>query len=104
MAATALLRPDLPRELPVEAAAVTFTTARGLVLAGQRALRHESRPAATGLMPVRDPQLTFRQVRSEVAIELPGARVRRLLLWRYLLVWRKPEDRPPIGGVADRAG
>jgi hypothetical protein len=41
-------------------------------------------------MPIVDPVLTTREVRAESARLLPGARVRRLLLWRYLLTWRKP--------------
>jgi hypothetical protein len=41
-------------------------------------------------MPVTDGALTTRDVRVQAAGLLPGARVRRLLLWRYLLTWRKP--------------
>ncbi|HKF34003.1 MAG TPA: hypothetical protein VKB37_16710 [Jatrophihabitantaceae bacterium] len=36
-----------------------------------------------------DPPLTTREVANLVAA-LPRARVRRLLFWRYLLIWRKP--------------
>jgi hypothetical protein len=43
-----------------------------------------------------DPELTTGDVRRAVRDLLPGARVRRLLLWRYLLTWRKRrEHRPP---------
>jgi hypothetical protein len=41
-------------------------------------------------MPVKAPELTLRQIRQQVDDVLPGARARRLLLWRYELVWRKP--------------
>ncbi|WP_280388198.1 class I SAM-dependent methyltransferase [Nocardia wallacei] len=42
-------------------------------------------------MPVvLDPALTTREARRTAAELLPGARVRRLVYWRYLLVWRKP--------------
>jgi hypothetical protein len=42
-------------------------------------------------MPVvMDPPLTTREVASQVAAALPGVRVRRLLFWRYLLIWQKP--------------
>jgi hypothetical protein len=41
-------------------------------------------------MPVADGALTTREVRAQVVGVLPGASVRRLLLWRYLLTWRKP--------------
>jgi hypothetical protein len=42
-------------------------------------------------MPVQDPQLTFRQVREQAQAHLPGVHLRRLLLWRYLLIWHKPQ-------------
>jgi hypothetical protein len=42
-------------------------------------------------MPVNlSPTLTTREVAETAAALLPGARVRRLLFWRYLLTWRKP--------------
>lgn len=44
------------------------------------------------LMPMRDPVLTTRQIRAEAAMVLPGVQVRRLPLWRYLLIWHKPDD------------
>jgi ubiquinone/menaquinone biosynthesis C-methylase UbiE len=37
--------------------------------------------------PVRPPQTPLRQVRQEAAVLLPGCRIRRLLFWRYLLVY-----------------
>ena len=49
------------------------------------------RPEAThAAMPVADPDFTVREVRADAARLLPGARVRRLLFWRYLLLWRRP--------------
>jgi SAM-dependent methyltransferase len=41
-------------------------------------------------MPVRQPDLTWTQTRDAAKELLPGARYRRLLLWRYLLLWDKP--------------
>jgi hypothetical protein len=41
-------------------------------------------------MPVLDGELTTRQVRQQASAVLPGVRVRRLVFWRYLLLWRKP--------------
>ena len=41
-------------------------------------------------MPMRDPQLTTREVRALAADVLLGVHVRRLLLWRYLLTWTAP--------------
>jgi hypothetical protein len=41
-------------------------------------------------MPLAEPDRTVRDVRAETGRLLPGAHVRRLLFWRYLLVWRRP--------------
>lgn len=40
--------------------------------------------------PVRDPDMTWSEVRATARRVLPGARYRRLLLWRYCIVWTKP--------------
>jgi SAM-dependent methyltransferase len=40
--------------------------------------------------PAQEPVLPLRELRREVQLLLPGAVVRRRLLWRYVLVWRKP--------------
>jgi SAM-dependent methyltransferase len=40
--------------------------------------------------PVRDPDMTWGQVRATAGRLLPGVRYRRHLLWRYSLLWRKP--------------
>ena len=93
IAAVALPRPDLVRELPVELAAVLGQRVFGIMF---RLLRVGGRrswyavEATHDVMPVLDPPLTTRQVRARVATILPGARVRRLVFWRYSLVWRKP--------------
>jgi SAM-dependent methyltransferase len=89
-------RRDLPRELPVEFAASAWHHLLGmqLALSGYRRrpeLRHDGHHAQT---PVRDPQLTTRKVREQAATVLPDVKVRRLLLWRYLLVWDKPQLLP----------
>jgi SAM-dependent methyltransferase len=39
--------------------------------------------------PVRPPETPLPQIRAEAARLLPGSRVRRLLFWRYLLVFQK---------------
>ncbi|RJK94874.1 class I SAM-dependent methyltransferase [Vallicoccus soli] len=93
LVAVALPRTDLPRDLPVEAAAYVTQRVLAVGLRAVRVLRlghgyaHEPTHAA---MPVAAPALTVREVRDVAARHLPGARVRRLLLWRYLLVWRAP--------------
>jgi ubiquinone/menaquinone biosynthesis C-methylase UbiE len=40
--------------------------------------------------PVKDPEMTWSQVRATASALLPGVRYRRHLLWRYSLLWRKP--------------
>lgn len=47
------------------------------------------RPADPGAA-VLDPADTLHQIRTAAAAVLPGARIRRRLLWRYTLLWRKP--------------
>jgi|SRR5580658_5858567 ubiquinone/menaquinone biosynthesis C-methylase UbiE len=51
-----------------------------------RAVYHEGNSGA----PVKDPDMTWGQVRATARTLLPGARYRRQLLWRYSLLWRKP--------------
>jgi hypothetical protein len=93
LAAIALPRADLPRDLPIEAAAL----ARSLGRRAAAALRPRASTASTASadddepMPMLDPTLTTRQVRRAAEAVLPGVRVRRLMMWRYLLVWRRPE-------------
>ena len=93
LAAVALPAGDLPREFPVELAAAIGHHSLGLAFSAARPLtgaalhRHEPTHEA---MPVADGGLTTREVRAQAADLLPGARVRRLLFWRYLLVWQKP--------------
>jgi SAM-dependent methyltransferase len=93
LAAVALPRGDMPRELPVDASAAAAHHALGLVFAAARPLtgaelhRHED---SHGVMPVADGTLTTREVRAQAGAVLPGVRVRRLLFFRYLLVWQKP--------------
>jgi hypothetical protein len=41
---------------------------------------------------VLDPRLTTREVRQHATTTLPGARVRRLVFWRYLLLWKRPAE------------
>jgi SAM-dependent methyltransferase len=70
------------------AAAPLNLAARLAVAALERA-----RGAAPGPKPPIAPAaMTLRQVREEAARLLPGCTVRRLLFWRYLLVFRRPRD------------
>ena len=93
LAAVALPRVDLSRELPVEVAASVTHHGLGLAFAALRPLTGAAilrQEPSHDVMPIADPDLTTRQVRAAARDLLPGARVRRLLLWRYLLTWRKP--------------
>ncbi|MGP3918740.1 class I SAM-dependent methyltransferase [Nonomuraea sp. 10N515B] len=40
--------------------------------------------------PVKQPEMSLEEIRKEAATLLPGATIRRLLFWRYLLVYREP--------------
>jgi SAM-dependent methyltransferase len=41
-------------------------------------------------VPIKDPDMTWGQVRATASRLLPTVRYRRHLLWRYSLLWRKP--------------
>ena len=51
-----------------------------------RAIRNRGESGA----PIMDPDLSWREVRAAAEHTLPGVRYRRLLLFRYMLLWRKP--------------
>ena len=85
LAAIALPRRDLPRELFIELGAAIAHRAIGAL-------------PCVRMPVVLRPPLTTRHVARRAAAVLPGVRVRRLLFWRYLLVWEKPKDvRSPRG-------
>lgn len=70
-------------------AAPVNAAARLAVAALDRARgRTDSPPPA----PVRPALMTLGEVREESAALLPGCVVRRRLFWRYLLVFRRPQD------------
>jgi SAM-dependent methyltransferase len=98
LAVVALPRTDLPRELPVELAAALghrFLGAAFALLRATGSARWYALEPGREDMPVEQPTLTTGQVRQQATAALPGASVRRLLFWRYLLLWRKPEDDGP---------
>jgi SAM-dependent methyltransferase len=89
-------RLELPRDLPFEAVRVLADISRRSALlalpAGRRYRRQLYRRRADGAaMPIMEPELAIGQVRQQAERALPGATVRRLVLWRYELRWRKPE-------------
>lgn len=94
LAAIALPRVDLPREIPLEIVAASGHRLLGLAFATARLTGRRTwyqREASHNAMPVvLDPPLTTRSVRATATAVLPGVHVRRLVFWRYLLTWRKP--------------
>lgn len=42
--------------------------------------------------PMRDPAESLREIRDAAGRILPGARLRRRLMWRYTLVWQAPGE------------
>jgi trans-aconitate methyltransferase len=41
--------------------------------------------------PIKPPDMSLAEIHETVASVLPGTRLRRLLLWRYLFTWQKPQ-------------
>jgi 2-polyprenyl-3-methyl-5-hydroxy-6-metoxy-1,4-benzoquinol methylase len=90
LVAVAHHRVKFPRDLLAHAVSTLAVYGRrAILLCIPRPRRYRRELVETG-MPVKDPELTVRQVRQQAGGVLPGARVRRLVLWRYELVWRKP--------------
>ncbi|WP_067692169.1 class I SAM-dependent methyltransferase [Nocardia jejuensis] len=95
LVAIALPKFDPVRDIPVELAAFLAQRVGTLTFAALRTIGRGSwyaRESTHDEMPVLlDPPLTTHQVREQATALLSGARVRRLLFWRYLLVWNKPD-------------
>jgi SAM-dependent methyltransferase len=68
------------RDLPADVAGVV----------GHRVLRVGKKYQQVNAPTVWPPPQTYAQVRRIASDTLPGVRYRRLLLWRYSLVWSKP--------------
>lgn len=94
-----LCRPDLPRDIPVELAATTMHHAIGAALVGRGWLSRDEHPLRAGRhgrhgragvpMRVADPTLTATETRRILTEVLPGSSLRRLVLWRYAVEWRR---------------
>jgi SAM-dependent methyltransferase len=99
LAAIALPRRDLTHELPAEIAAAIGHRLLGAMFTIRRRLGLERgfpKGTESEAMPVvMDPPLTTRQVASLAGRVLPGSQVKRLVYWRYLMVWRKPVNEHP---------
>jgi SAM-dependent methyltransferase len=94
LAAVALPRLDPRRELPIEIVAAVGHRLLGAVFFVKRLPGRNGGfakgPDHAAMPVVMDPPLTTREVADVAAALLPDVRVRRLLFWRYLLIWRKP--------------
>jgi SAM-dependent methyltransferase len=94
LAVAALPRTDLRRELATELTAAIGHRLLAVAFAALRAagVRGDwyAMPASHAIMPIVMPLLTTRQVREQASALLPGCRVRRLVFWRYFLLWQKP--------------
>lgn len=82
----------------VELAAMVANPVVGLVKHPGRAVA----PPVHMTAPTAEPKETLAEIRAVVARELPGARVRRRLFWRYTLVYTAPPAAPPA--VDEAAG
>jgi 2-polyprenyl-3-methyl-5-hydroxy-6-metoxy-1,4-benzoquinol methylase len=65
--------------------------ARGLAGYPVSAFYRITRPTSRVGAPVRDPTMTLSEIRRGAGALLPGATIRRHLLWRYSLAWAKPQ-------------
>ena len=93
LAILGLFRRDLPRDVAWDLAASATTGA--LKLSPRR--RYWETPAPK----IWPPGQTLRQMRELVRQELPGATFRRLVLWRYLVTWRRPLTSVLLSDVGD---
>jgi len=93
LAAIALPRTDLVRELPTEVVAAVGHPLLGAGFVAARSVGSSdcfAKDKSHAAMPVvMDPQLTTREVAQRAGAVLAGARVRRLVFWRYLLHWQR---------------
>lgn len=42
--------------------------------------------------PIKQANMSLQEIRQSVSTQLPAAQIHRLLLWRYLLTWQKPQE------------
>ena len=58
-----------------------------------------SRGSVKSGAPIRPADMSLREIRARVSSHLPDACLRRLLLWRYLLIWQKPQNQTHFPSV-----
>ena len=84
------------------ARSIVHMGARSLVAYPVSAFYRLTRPSSRVGAPVRDPTMTLMEIRRDAAALLPGATVTRHLLWRYSLIWVKPQVSRDGGGSQPR--
>jgi len=101
LAIVALPRADPLREGAAELTAAVAHRLFGVAFVALRAAGSEgwyAVPPSHAIMPVvLTPSLTTREVRALARSLLPGSSVKRLVFWRYFLLWHKPGLRGPSG-------
>ncbi|GAA4938596.1 class I SAM-dependent methyltransferase [Streptomonospora halophila] len=90
LAVLGLYREETAADHAAGAAALAPQWAIGAGLLAARTVTGVPSPAAEAPVPMREPRMSLRGVRLAARRHLPGARVRRLLFWRYSLVYRRP--------------
>jgi len=87
LAIVGLARSAAPADWLYDAAGMPVNVAYGLAHAALRAAHREGSGPGH---PIKEPTMTWDEVRAGALRLLPGAQYRRHLLWRYSLLWRKP--------------
>jgi SAM-dependent methyltransferase len=86
-----LYREETTSDKLLNALAVPANLVARLVVALSERLQPNWETALTGdvEVPTTEPKMTLAEIKQAAAEELPGCKIRRLLFWRYLLVYRK---------------
>ncbi|MDT0304446.1 class I SAM-dependent methyltransferase [Streptomonospora wellingtoniae] len=90
LAVLGLYREETAADHAAGAAALAPQWAMGAGLLAARAFTGIPSPASEAPVAMREPRMSLCRVRLAAGRHLPGARVRRLLFWRYSLVYRRP--------------
>lgn len=93
LAVLGLYRRQSAADYAVSAAALPPEWAIGAGLRAARAVTGVRTPSSEAPVALREPRMSLAEIRRASRLRLPGARVRRLLFWRYSLVY----TRPPAG-------
>ena len=87
LAIVGLARNATPRDYLPDLMGAPLSLGLGLTHATLRAAHREDRSPR---FPIKEPSMTWDEVRIKALRLLPGVQYRRHLLWRYSILWRKP--------------